>query len=73
MKTVKFKTNLKCNGCVKTITPNMDSINEIESWRVFLDVQEKTLEVDYDNYSEDEITSAIQDAVTKAGYNIEKL
>jgi copper chaperone len=73
MKSIQFKTNLKCNGCVNAIKPNIEAINEVKSWRVFLDVQEKTLEVDYDTISEDEILDAVQDAVTKAGYNIEKL
>ncbi len=73
MKSVQFKTNLKCKGCINAIKPNMEAIKEIESWRVFLDVQKKTLEVDFDNISEDEISIAVQDAVTKAGYNIEKL
>ena len=73
MKSIKFKTNLKCNGCINAIKPNIEVIKEIKSWRVFLDVQEKTLEIDYDTISEDEISIAVQDAVTKAGYIIEKL
>jgi len=72
MQTLKFKTNLKCNGCVNAIKPGVDSIKGIKSWRVFLDVQEKTLEVDIDSNSEEEVTIAVQDAVTKAGYKIGK-
>jgi copper chaperone len=73
MKSIQFKTNLKCNGCVDAIRPNIEAIKEIKSWRVFLDVQEKTLEVDYDTISENEISVAIQNAVTKAGYIVEKI
>jgi len=73
MQTLKYKTNLKCNGCVNAIKPSVDNIKGIKSWRVFLDVQEKTLEVDIDSNSENEISIAVQDAVTKAGYIIEKI
>ncbi len=73
MKSIQFKTNLKCNGCVETIKPGIEVIKGIESWRVFLDVQEKTLEIDYNTISENEISVAVQNAVTKAGYSIEKI
>ncbi|MDA3952256.1 MAG: heavy-metal-associated domain-containing protein [Bacteroidales bacterium] len=73
MQTLRFKTSLKCNGCVTTIKPNMDTINGIKTWRVFLDVQEKTLEVDLDDPNTEEIANNVMDAVTKAGYEIENL
>ena len=73
MKSIKFKTNLKCDGCINAIKPGMDAIKEIESWKVFLEAQDKTLEVDFEDSDENELLSLIQDAVTKAGYNIEKL
>jgi len=73
MKSIQFKTNLKCNGCVNAIKPNIEAIKEIKSWRVFLDVQEKTLEVDFENSTEDEIANAVQKAVKEAGYIIEKI
>lgn len=73
MQTLKFKTSLKCNGCVNAIKPGIDAIKEIKSWRVFLDVQDKTLEVDFDDSSEIEITNKVQKILTKAGYLIEKI
>ena len=73
MNTIKFKTNLKCDGCINAIKPGMDTITGIKSWEVFLDVQDKILEVDYDDSSEEEIINTVQNAVTKAGYDIEKL
>lgn len=73
MHTITFKTNLKCNGCVNTIKPGMDNLEAIRTWRVFLDVENKTLEVEYENTSEDEISKRVIDTVTKAGYQITKL
>lgn len=73
MQTLRFKTSLKCNGCVNAIKPSMDAIKGIKMWRVFLDVQEKTLEVDLDDSNTEEIANMVKEAVTKAGYNIERI
>jgi copper chaperone CopZ len=45
MKTLKFKTNIKCAGCVSTVTPKLESIPEIQKWNVDLDSPDKTLTV----------------------------
>ena len=73
MKSIKFKTNLKCNGCIEAIKPGIEAIDGIESWRVFLDIQDKILEVDFTDLSEEELTNAIITAVSNAGYKIEKI
>ena len=73
MDTIKFKTSLKCNGCINAIKPGMDAIEGIESWEVFLDVADKVLEVEYNNVTENEIKEKIESAVKKAGYKIEKM
>ena len=73
MNTLRFKTNLKCNGCIQAIKPGLSSIPEIESWSVLLDVQDKILEVDFESGSEDELTIKIKNEVTKAGYQIEQI
>ena len=72
MKTIRFKSNLKCNGCVNAIKPGMENIDEIKSWRVFLDVNDKIIEVETDGNTE-KIATNVEDVVTKAGYKVEKL
>ena len=72
MKTIRFKSSLKCNGCVNAIKPGMDSIDAIKKWRVFLDVQEKIFEVEVEE-DEEKVTQEIKNAVTKAGYKIDKI
>jgi copper chaperone len=72
MKTIRFKSNLKCNGCVNAIKPGMESINEILSWRVFLDVSDKIVEVETEGDT-DTIAKKVQNIATKAGYKLEKL
>ena len=73
MNTIKFKTSLKCNGCVNAIKPGMDSVKGISFWEVFLDVTDKVLEVEFDNIPENEIQEKVESVVKKAGYQIEKL
>jgi copper chaperone CopZ len=73
MQTLRFKSSLKCNGCVNAIKPSMDAINGIKRWRVFLDVQDKTLEVDLEDSNSEEIAKTVIEAVTKAGYTIERI
>jgi copper chaperone len=73
MQTLRFKTSLKCNGCVNAIKPSMDKIDGIKTWRVFLDVQEKTLEVDLDDSNIEQIADTVKNAVTNAGYTIERI
>lgn len=72
MQTLRFKTNLKCNGCIQAITPGMNEITEISSWKVFLDDPDKILEVNHQN-DEKELSEKVINAVSKAGYSIEKV
>ncbi len=73
MQTLRFKTSLKCNGCVDAITQGMNSIKGIERWRVFLDVQEKTLEIDHENANEEEIIKEIHSVFLKAEHKVEQI
>ena len=73
MNAIKFKTNLKCDGCISAIKPGMNAIKRIESWKVFLDDQNKTLEVNFEDSDEKEIINEVKSVVTKSGYDIEKL
>ena len=73
MNAIKFKTNLKCDGCINAIKPGMNTIKGIGSWKVFLDDQNKTLEVNFEDSDEKEIINEVKSVVTKSGYDIEKL
>lgn len=55
MKIFKFKTNLKCNGCVHNIMPYLENKQEIISWKVDLNHPDKILEVTAGNISENDI------------------
>jgi copper chaperone len=34
MKTLKFKTNVNCGGCIATVTPHLNKLSGIDKWSV---------------------------------------
>nr|WP_294945764.1 cation transporter [uncultured Mucilaginibacter sp.] len=34
METLKFKTTIKCGGCIAAVTPALNSLTEIKHWEV---------------------------------------
>ena len=69
MQKFRFKTSLKCNGCIKAITPGLESIHEIEQWKVDLESTDKILEVE----SKEDVAEEVIKNVKKAGYEISRL
>jgi copper chaperone len=67
--TYRFKTSLKCNGCIRAITPGLESLNLIEHWSVDLDQPDKILVVE----AQSDITDMVIESVKKAGYAISRL
>ena len=68
MKTLKFKTNIMCGGCIATVTPHLNSAETVEKWEVDTSNPNKILTVQGENLSEKEVIEKVQ----KAGYKIEK-
>lgn len=64
MKELKFSTNLKCGGCIATITPFMDQEKGIFNWSVDLTNSQRILTVETENISSNEIVAIMQ----KAGF-----
>jgi len=63
METLKFKTNIKCRGCLAQVGPALNETAGENHWKVDLDSSDKTLIVEGD-LKEAEIIAA----VTRAGY-----
>jgi copper chaperone len=68
METLKFKTNIKCGGCIATVTPFLNGDESIENWQVDLESADRILTVETD-HSADEVAELIK----KAGYNAEEI
>jgi len=62
MKDMKFKTNIKCGGCVASVKPKLDSIPEIREWKVDLGSPDRILTVEGENLDAGKITEALSSA-----------
>ena len=67
MTSVKFKTNINCESCIKSVTPFLNKLDNVELWKVDTENPDKILEVTIDD---EDVTSIINE-VKKAGYKIE--
>ena len=63
----KFKTNIKCGGCIQTVKPFLDGLKEIDNWQVDLGSPDRILSVE-GNILEEKVIAAIQ----AAGYRAER-
>lgn len=70
METLKFKTTIKCSGCLEKVTPYLNETAGEDNWEVDIQTPEKVLTVATDkDITEQEIVKA----VVEAGYKIERL
>jgi len=69
MSTYTFKTNINCGSCIKSITPFLNELDNVDSWKVDTENPDKILEVELD----DENVKAVECAVEKAGFKIQRL
>ncbi|MCU0423246.1 MAG: heavy metal transport/detoxification protein [Bacteroidia bacterium] len=63
----QFKTNMKCGGCVTTVTPFIESVDGLMKWEVDTNNPEKILRVEL---AQDD-QGMVEAAVRQAGFNIE--
>ncbi|SKB32247.1 heavy-metal-associated domain-containing protein [Daejeonella lutea] len=68
MNTLKFKTNIKCTGCLATVTPHLNKAAGENNWQVDLDNPQRILTVGTEG-SEKEIIAAVKEA----GFEAEKV
>ncbi len=69
MKKLRYKTNINCNGCIKSVSPFLNDLDNVDLWKVDIENPDKILEVTL----EDDNESVVLEAVRKAGYEIERL
>jgi copper chaperone len=68
METTRFKTNIKCSGCVATVTPFLNEALGKDSWQVDYTNPSKLLTV-----TGEKDAAIVIKALEKAGYKAEKL
>ena len=69
MKILTFTSNIACNGCLSKVKPFLDELEGVVKWEVDIENSQKILTVQSNELSADQI----QEAVIKAGYQLEDL
>jgi copper chaperone len=69
MTTLRFKTNINCGGCIARVTPRLNEVKGIASWKVDTDNPDKILTVETETLSNEPIIEAVK----KVGFNIQPL
>lgn len=69
MEILKFKTNMKCEGCVAKVKPQLDAIKEIVNWSVDLKNPDRVLSVEMQSDSPSQVLKALQ----TSGYKGEQI
>jgi copper chaperone len=67
MEHIRFKTSIKCNGCIATVTPFLVNLEGLESWSVDLSDPQRILTADLSGIGPEEVIAALR----KAGYTAE--
>jgi len=62
MNTLKFKTNVKCDGCIATVTPHLNKVKGIVSWNVDTTDPLKILTVEAEEISAETIVLVMKNA-----------
>lgn len=69
MNIFRFKTNIKCNGCIQSVTPFLSGIKEIKDWKVDLTSPDRILTVEGTELTPAAIISALE----LTGYKAEQI
>jgi copper chaperone len=69
METLKFKTNIKCGGCVAKVTPFLNETPGIAAWEVDTGNADKILSVRTDKADAEQVKRQVE----KAGFRAEKI
>ncbi|MFT4733732.1 MAG: copper chaperone [Algoriphagus sp.] len=66
MTQIQFKTNINCGNCIKTVTPILNGMDEVDEWQVALESVDKILTVDGEHFTAEEVISKLNEVGFKA-------
>lgn len=69
MTTFKFKTDINCGNCIRSVTPFLNELDSVEHWQVDTEDPKKILTVE----SEDEDPKEILEAIRRSGFSAETI
>lgn len=70
MKTLKFKTNINCGGCVAKVTPVLNGLKGVANWQVDTAGKDKMLTI---NADENLMPQQISQALKSVGFQSESM
>jgi copper chaperone CopZ len=65
MKTLIFKTTLKCNGCIASVKPGLDAIEGLTKWEIDITNPDRPLEAEVET---DDVEEKIFQVLEKSGF-----
>jgi copper chaperone CopZ len=66
MEKLKFKTTIKCTGCIEKVSPYLDAAVGTENWKVDITNPDKVLTISNESIDADTVIKAVRDAGYKA-------
>jgi copper chaperone len=66
---IKFKSNIKCEGCIAKVKPFLDELTDLDKWEVDTLTPNKILTVKGTEGIEEQVITAVK----AAGYTIDKI
>ncbi len=69
METLKFKTTIKCTGCLEKVTPHLNKASGIKNWEVDIKNPNKVLVVESNGATEEDVVATLD----KIGFKAERL
>lgn len=67
-----FKTNINCGNCIKSVTPFLNALDNVETWQVNTDASEKILTIETEA-PPSVVMAEVTKSVMEAGFKIEAL
>ncbi len=69
MKTLTFKTNINCGGCIEKVSPYLNQEVNIKSWKVDTTIPTKILTIETEALTPESVILLLHEA----GYKAEKI
>ncbi len=57
-----FKTNINCGNCIRTVSPVLNALDNVESWQVDIENPDKILTVELDDQDVDTVIKSVESA-----------
>jgi len=67
--TIKYKTNINCENCIRSVTNFLNEVKSIDNWHVDIENPQKVLTVEGTNIDSEEV----QNAVEEAGFDLTRM